>query len=170
METHSKELLHTYIAGSVGAAMATSGEFRFLTLGLLLVVVGLTRAEIATCKELTLRENKTLSVSPEITRVQKAEYVYLIEEGTRHGDRRYFKVGMTISPISRLKILQAGNPRRLIMRKYKVKNKNQCERTLKVNLQQYKSKLGGGTEWFIVLKSQVPIFKTTFIETIKKEC
>ena len=125
--------------------MATSGEFRFLTLGLLLVVVGLTGAEIA---ELTFEEFE--SWFPDDALVEVRGYVYLIEEDNPGAGATNFKIGRSVNPRTRLSNLQTGNPRRLTMIScVPVGDYVACEQHLKNALnQRYRSTLGGGTEWY----------------------
>ena len=93
----------------------SSGEFRFLTLGLLLVVVELTGAEIATSEELALQDIESLPWSPDTALVQQKGYVYLIEEDNPDNNPINFKIGMSVTPTTRLRNLQTGNPRKLIV-------------------------------------------------------
>ena len=94
--------------------MATSGEFRFLTIGLLLVVVGLTGAEIEIATSGKLPCEETVSEEEECDEADapKQGHVYLIEEVNQDASApTNFKVGHTVNPKTRLTDLQTGNPR-----------------------------------------------------------
>ena len=143
--------------------MATSGEFRFLTIGLLLVVVGLTGAEIA---ELTFEEFE--SWFPDDALVEVRGYVYLIEEDNLGAGATNFKIGKTVDPNKRISDLQTGNPRRLNMRYWSVKDHTDCENRLKYALRNYRSTLGGGTEWYTASVNNARSLKAIFSRTVNK--
>ena len=148
--------------------MATSGEFRFLTLGLLLVVVGLTGAEIATSEELTLEEIESWSWFPDDALVEVQGYVYLIEEDNPGAGALYFKIGKTVDPNKRISDLQTGNPRKLNMRYWPVRDHTDCENKLKTALRNYRSRLGGGTEWYTASANSARSLKAIFSRTVSK--
>ena len=151
--------------------MATSGEFRFLTIGLLLVVVGLTGAEdLVTCEEeLTLQENELFTV---FTEGNRPGYVYLLREEISFNEpRTFFKVGRSIDPKRRHRCLQTGNARQLVfVDAVKVKDNVSCERRLKFDLSKYKSQLGGGTEWFVIKSGEDKTLEDLFHKTVKEKC
>ena len=151
--------------------MATSGEFRFLTLGLLLVVVGLTGAGIATSEELTLEESESLPWFPDTALVQEERYVYLIEEDNLGAGATNFKIGRSDDPDTRRTNLQTGNPRRLTLVNYReVTDPVACEGILKNHLSGYHSTLGGGTEWYTVRSDRTSSFKGFFTRTVNQRC
>ena len=160
------------VSGATGAAMATSGEFRFLTLGLLLVVVGLTGGEIATSEEFTLQDIESLSVFPETAVEQLFNgYVYLIEEGNPYPDASYFKIGFSVNPNERLRNLQTGNPRKLTLVYFqRVRDHVACEGRLKNALRNYESTLGGGTEWYTASINNARYLKGIFTRTVNRYC
>ena len=167
-------LRNSVITGSIratGAAMATSGEFRFLTLGVLLVVVGLTRAEIATSEEFTLEEIESWPWFQDTAFVQQPGYVYLIrEENLADDEPTNFKIGRSSDPQTRLSNLQTGNPRKLLLvKRWRVPNPVACEGILKVRLSGYKSPLGGGTEWFTVRSDQATFIRL-FTRYVNQYC
>ena len=146
--------------------MATSGEFRFLTIGLLLVVVGLTGAEIA---ELTFEEFE--SWFPDDALVEVRGYVYLIEEDNPGAGATNFKIGRSDDPFERRANLQTGNPRRLTLVNYpQVRDPVACEGILKNHLSGYHSTLGGGTEWYTVRSDRTSSFKGFFTRTVNQQC
>ena len=125
---------------------------------------------------MTLEEIKALPVFPETnlgggddTDAPSQGYVYLIEEVNQdvRAPKR-FKVGKTVNPDKRLSDLQTGNPQKLDMRFDEVKDMNACEKELLNALQNYKCKLGGGTEWFTAQPNQVGNLKGNFTRIINK--
>ena len=151
--------------------MATSGEFRFLTIGLLLVVVGLTGGEIATSEELTLEEIESLPWFPDTALVQEEGYVYLIVENPDNSPNFYFKIGYSVDPNKRHDNLQTGNPRKLaLVYSRQVKDHVACEGKLKNALKNYKSTLGGGTEWYTASINNAKYLRGIFTRTVNKYC
>ena len=73
-------------------------------------------------------------------------YAYLVAE---EGSGKYFKVGRTVDPVKRLKALQTGHPRKLIMKPVPVSDMAAAERDLLQTMREKFCKADGGTEWFI---------------------
>ena len=78
---------------------------------------------------------------------QARGFVYIIAEaGTT-----LFKVGRSNDPITRLRNLQSGNPRRLSIRaQFDVIDDAAAEASAHRAIAAYRANLGGGTEWFDV--------------------
>lgn len=81
-------------------------------------------------------------------------YIYIISEylgAAQHTEltMAYYKVGRSCNPDKRLRDLQTGNPRSLIMIAYHVAGGlGTHERNIHKKLQQYRQGVTGGTEWF----------------------
>ena len=149
--------------------MATRGELKLLTLGVLLVVVGLTGAEIATGEESTLEEIESEPWFQDTAFVQQGNYVYLIQEQNYRGARINFKIGRTKNLNRRRNVLQIGNPRKLAYVHHpKVKDNIACEKILHKEFSRYKSPLRRQTEWFTVPRAEVNTFKNDFTKTIRQ--
>ena len=162
------------VSRPIGTAMATSGEFKFLTLGLLLVVVGLTSVATGKCEDSALEETDSLPAFPETAVEQLFDgYVYLLEEANPdNGPNRYFKIGFSVDPNERRDQLQTGNPRELsLVYSRLVRNHVACEGRVKVALVNYKCPHGGGTEWYIAHgNDRVRTLKAVFTRTVNQYC
>ena len=86
-------------------------------------------------------------------------WVYMI--AARETD--LIKVGLSEDPSKRLKELQTGDPHQLIIEGQEwVHDMQKTETQLHHALRQYKSQLGGGTEWYSVPAEERNEFKTIF--------
>ena len=145
--------------------MATSGEFKFLTLGLLLVAVGLTRVATAKYEESALEENDT---SPVFIANPRKGYVYLIGSGGPRG-HIYFKIGDSLNSNTRLGDWQSVNPKMLTIDSVRVKNSDNCRRQLMDALSRYRSP-GRGPESLIANRDQVEELRGLFTRTVNQRC
>ena len=162
--------------------MATSGEFRFLTLGVLLVVVWLATAQ---CGKSSPEENGSspafletiprfprLPIPPlprNLGRILRQGYVYLIEEDNPGAETINFRIGQTINPKARLGNWQ-GNPQRLTVNSMHVRDRAACERQLKTALSGYRSTHGGGTESYTTSRDHAEDLRGLFTQTIQEHC
>ena len=107
-------------------------------------------------KPLTPEEVERLPVFPEPAETEDVDgagpgYVYLMKAGPN-----YFKVGQTRDPRKRRSDLQTGNPQPLeYLRCVEVTDMDASERAVQGALYNYRSTLGGGTEWFTAQQNQV---------------
>ena len=78
-------------------------------------------------------------------------YLYIVQMG----DILYFKYGITVDPKNRLKNLQTGNPRKLVMKYRAVAKMLPAENDFKVRIEKNYALPGGvngGQEWFKIKK------------------
>ena len=161
--------------------MATSGEFKFLTLGLLLVVVGLTSVATAKCEESALEETDSLPAFPETTleqsfwrkirhgikKIAQRGYVYLIEEDNPGAREINFKIGHAFRKQACFGYWQTDRPQTLTLNSVRVRDRFACEKHLKNAFSGYRST---GTELYTTSRDQAEDVRGLFTRTVQEQC